>query len=333
MWLRDDENDELLPFLVPIRKGGQYRRLSKTSEPVFTLSPLEVFRATFPCLAVFVVLVIVLAISPHEVKEKARARAQTIKDQSSAMMQQMTPTSLQGLSNYIPSLNFTASAFGFDFGERKSSVDLDDGEPERMVLHKLKDEPVIRPISSPRESQAFSATNSNSSAFIATVSIVPPGQCLISSTAGLKFDIPATSAHGVCCAQNKEAEPNSYDQTHSLFEDIHNVIDASFSTSEFTFYDSTCNKPVFVAPRSRTFAAWAGEAVTSGWMSFVDDEVVWENVRISKVGEVSSVCGTILGKYVPKKNMGSRYVVNLFCIAGRGDNDNHQLVSVPSPRH
>jgi hypothetical protein len=44
-------------------------------------------------------------------------------------------------------------------------------------------------------------------------------------------------------------------------------------TKETTFYDSVTGKPLFVAPRGRTFEEFEIESKKHGWPSFRDDEV------------------------------------------------------------
>ena len=43
--------------------------------------------------------------------------------------------------------------------------------------------------------------------------------------------------------------------------------------SEITFYDSVTGKPLFIAPRGRSFEDFRKESVSHGWPSFRDQEV------------------------------------------------------------
>jgi hypothetical protein len=43
--------------------------------------------------------------------------------------------------------------------------------------------------------------------------------------------------------------------------------------SEITFYDSVTGKPLFIAPRGRTFEEFRKESESHGWPSFRDQEV------------------------------------------------------------
>ncbi len=85
-----------------------------------------------------------------------------------------------------------------------------------------------------------------------------------------------------------------------------------------TFYDSNTGKPLFVAPKGRSFEDFVKESTLHGWPSFRDDEVVWENVRCLSDGETVSVDGTHLGHNLPDRK-GSRYCINLVSIAGYPD--------------
>ena len=84
---------------------------------------------------------------------------------------------------------------------------------------------------------------------------------------------------------------------------------------EVTYYDSVTGKPLFIAPRGRTFAKFLAESEAHGWPSFRDEEVVWENVRCLSNGETVSLTGTHLGHNLPDLK-GNRYCINLVCIAG-----------------
>ena len=64
-----------------------------------------------------------------------------------------------------------------------------------------------------------------------------------------------------------------------------------------TFYDSVTGKPLFVAPRGRSWDAFVRESADHGWPSFRDDEVRWDNVRCLLDGEcVSARSGAALDR-------------------------------------
>jgi peptide methionine sulfoxide reductase MsrB len=86
------------------------------------------------------------------------------------------------------------------------------------------------------------------------------------------------------------------------------------------FYDSNTGKLLFTAPKGRTMDDFLMESRSHGWPSFRDPEVNWENVRCLQGGETVSVDGTHLGHNLPDGH-GSRYCINLVCVAGRPMNE------------
>ena len=48
-------------------------------------------------------------------------------------------------------------------------------------------------------------------------------------------------------------------------------------------------KPLFIAPKGRTWKEFVDESKAHGWPSFRDEEVVWENVRALGDGEAVSL--------------------------------------------
>ena len=99
-----------------------------------------------------------------------------------------------------------------------------------------------------------------------------------------------------------------------------NEADNTLEGSEITFYDSNTGKPLFMAPRNRSMEDFLKESRSHGWPSFRDDEVNWEHVRVLPNGETVSVDGTHLGHNLPDRK-GSRYCINLVCVAGRPTGD------------
>jgi peptide methionine sulfoxide reductase MsrB len=85
-------------------------------------------------------------------------------------------------------------------------------------------------------------------------------------------------------------------------------------TKETVFYDSATGRPLFVAPRGRSFAEWEKESRSHGWPSFRDEEVIWDDVRVLQDGETVSTSGTHLGHNLPDRK-GNRYCINLVSVA------------------
>jgi hypothetical protein len=95
-------------------------------------------------------------------------------------------------------------------------------------------------------------------------------------------------ADRICCFNRHYAEPSGYfEYSHktSFLKDVNRE-------EEVTYYDSVTGKPLYIAPRGRSFAEFLKESSSHGWPSFRDEEVVWENVRCLKNGEAVSVDGT-----------------------------------------
>jgi peptide methionine sulfoxide reductase MsrB len=127
--------------------------------------------------------------------------------------------------------------------------------------------------------------------------------------ADLRWGIPNALASRICSYNRHYAEPSgSWLGTFFLKE-----VDRAGAT---TFYDSVTGRPLFVAPRGRSFEEWERESRAHGWPSFRDEEVVWDDVRVLPDGEAVSLAGTHLGHNLPDKK-GNRYCINLCSVAGR----------------
>lgn len=73
-------------------------------------------------------------------------------------------------------------------------------------------------------------------------------------------------------------------------------------------------KPLFRAPRGRSWWAFIAETKAHGWPSFRDEEVLKDHVRILSNGEVISEDGTHLGHNIPDSK-GNRFCINLVSVA------------------
>jgi len=82
-----------------------------------------------------------------------------------------------------------------------------------------------------------------------------------------------------------------------------------------TFYDSNTGKPLYEAPKGRSWDDFLAESRAHGWPSFRDEEVIWDDMRCLRNGEAVSLAGTHLGHNLPDRN-GNRYCINLVSIAG-----------------
>lgn len=134
------------------------------------------------------------------------------------------------------------------------------------------------------------------------------GTCLMPVQRKLRWGCDFDTADRICCFNRHYAEYSGYWESTKF-------LDEADKEGEITFYDSVTGKPLFIAPRGRTFAEFQKESAKHGWPSFRDNEVVWENVRCLTNGEAISVDGTHLGHNLPDRN-GNRYCINLVSVAG-----------------
>lgn len=134
------------------------------------------------------------------------------------------------------------------------------------------------------------------------------GSCDRPVQQSLRWGCNVKKADEICCFNRHYAE-------HSGYWELTNFLKEVDRTAETTFYDSVTGKPLFIAPRGRSFEAFEKESRSHGWPSFRDEEVVWENMRCLKDGESVSVDGTHLGHNLPDRS-GNRYCINLVSVAG-----------------
>eukprot|EP00798_Chlamydomonas_sp_ICE-L_P000524 gene524-1937_t len=124
----------------------------------------------------------------------------------------------------------------------------------------------------------------------------------------LRWGCDGQTADKICSFNRHYAEHGGYWLKTNFLKEID-------TDGETTFYDSVSGKPLFIAPRGRTFAEWKAESRSHGWPSFRDGEVVWDDVRVLPDGEAVSLAGTHLGHNLPDKK-GNRYCINLVSVAG-----------------
>lgn len=124
----------------------------------------------------------------------------------------------------------------------------------------------------------------------------------------LRYGCDQETADRICCFNRHYAEHSGYFATTKYFDEV----DTSVET---TYYDSVTGKPLFIAPRGRTFEEFKKESLAHGWPSFRDEEVIWDSVRCLENGEAVSVDGTHLGHNLPDRS-GNRYCINLVSVAG-----------------
>jgi peptide methionine sulfoxide reductase MsrB len=143
------------------------------------------------------------------------------------------------------------------------------------------------------------------------------GTCAKPVMKNLLYGADWKTADRICCFNRHYAEHAGYLSETTWINDVKDK-------GEVTYYDSVSGKPLFIAPRGRSWASFLKESQAHGWPSFRDEEVVWENVRCLKNGETISLVGTHLGHNLPDKS-GNRYCINLVSVAGRPDADQSNL--------
>jgi len=127
----------------------------------------------------------------------------------------------------------------------------------------------------------------------------------------LRWRCDGRTADNICNFNRHYAEYAGYWERSSTF-----LQEEAQTTGEITFYDSNTGKPLFYAPRGRTWEQFVRESKSHGWPSFRDEEVNWDLVRCLSNGEAVSTAGTHLGHNLPD-GKGNRYCINLVSVAGR----------------
>ena len=139
------------------------------------------------------------------------------------------------------------------------------------------------------------------------------GTCVAAPQNPLRWGVDHKKADEIGCFNRHLAEfPGSWESTKLPAE----MANQSAENSTIMFYDSVTGKPLFEAPKGRTWSDFHRECTVHGWPSFRDDEVVVENVRVLADGEVVSLAGTHLGFNLPN-GRGNRYRINVVSIAGK----------------
>mmetsp|Transcript_65627 Transcript_65627/g.125156 ORF Transcript_65627/g.125156 Transcript_65627/m.125156 type:complete len:193 (+) Transcript_65627:56-634(+) len=136
------------------------------------------------------------------------------------------------------------------------------------------------------------------------------GTCPKAAPSRLRWNCDQDTADRICCYNRHYAEHSGYWLGTNFLQEL----EAS-KPKEITFYDTITQKPLFVAPRGRTWKEFVAESKAHGWPSFRDAEVVEANVRVLKNGEAVSTDGTHLGHNLPDRK-GNRYCINLVSVAG-----------------
>jgi len=129
----------------------------------------------------------------------------------------------------------------------------------------------------------------------------------------LRWGCDGKTADNICNFNRHYAEHSGYWTTTNFVKEAREEYEEK---GEITFYDSNTGKPLFVAPKGRSFDDFIKESQSHGWPSFRDEEVLWDDMRCLKNGEAISTDGTHLGHNLPDFT-GNRYCINLVSVAGR----------------
>ena len=136
----------------------------------------------------------------------------------------------------------------------------------------------------------------------------PFGSCTGPIQTRLRWGADRSTATRIACHNSLYAERFGY------WEMTQFPMALPVGTTEIAFYDSVDGKPLFVAPRGRSYAAFIDESRRHGWPSFRKQETNLTNVEILFGGEMVSKGGTHLGHNLPDNR--DRYCINLVSVAG-----------------
>ena len=136
------------------------------------------------------------------------------------------------------------------------------------------------------------------------------GTCAHGVQENLRYGCDRSLADRICCFNRHYAEHSGYFQGSTGFSKLKPA-----PGEEITFYDSVSGRPLYHAPRGRSWSDFLKESRAHGWPSFRDEECVAANMRVLPGGEVVSIDGTHLGHNLPDSK-GNRYCINLVSVAG-----------------
>ena len=142
------------------------------------------------------------------------------------------------------------------------------------------------------------------------VTSAPPTTFAVRAIIHIFYHSPLTPFFHTADFNRHYAERAGYWERSTTF-----LKEESMSSGEITFYDSNTGKPLFYAPKGRSWESFVRESKVHGWPSFRDEEVNWDLVRVLGNGECVSTAGTHLGHNLPDGS-GNRYCINLVSVAG-----------------
>ena len=113
------------------------------------------------------------------------------------------------------------------------------------------------------------------------------GSCSSEVQPRLRWQLNRSLAEQISCHNRRGAEPSGLWASTPLLQQLEDIP----RHETVAFYDSVSGKPLFRAPRGRTVQEFINESRAHGWLSFRDDELVREHVRVLHNGEVVSLSG------------------------------------------
>ncbi|GAB5357701.1 hypothetical protein AAMO2058_000397100 [Amorphochlora amoebiformis] len=149
------------------------------------------------------------------------------------------------------------------------------------------------------------------------------GTCSKPPQQNLRWGCDFGTADRICCFNRHFAEYGNYWLETGFFADANR---ANGQMRKITFYDSVYGYPLFKAPQGRSWVHFLEESRSHRWLSFRDEEVIWDHVRMLPDGEIVSTGGTHLGHNLPDGE-GNRYCINLVSAAGMPD-----AKGIPTPK-
>ena len=122
------------------------------------------------------------------------------------------------------------------------------------------------------------------------------GTCVAQPQNPLRWGADYETASDIgCFTRHSSAEFPGTWETTGLAAEIANL--SSVENSTITFYDSVTGRPLFEAPKGRSWQDFHRESTVNGWLSFEEDEVITENVRVLPDGEARCVAPFMMVEY------------------------------------
>jgi len=123
----------------------------------------------------------------------------------------------------------------------------------------------------------------------------------------LRWGVDFKTADRICNYNRHLAEHSGYFRKKHLF--LKEIEKCKQKGKTITFYDSNTGKPLYEAPKGRSWDDFLAESRAHGWPSFRDEEVIWDDMRCLRNGEAVSLAGTHLGHNLPDRNGNRTFIL------------------------